>query len=419
VKGRRRVFRPRLTVRVRLTLLYTGLFAACGMILVAVTYGLLAANLPQPSVATGAGIKEPAMSYPVELADKCAKASNDPESDPAIRAKCKAAYQEGIVDGARNQRQATLDQLLRYSLGTLAAVTFLAAVAGWIVAGRVLRPVHRITAAARNASEDHLAARVAMTGPRDELRELADTFDDMLDRLQTAFEGQRRFIANAGHELRTPLTVMRTAVDVVLAKPEPTREELVGMGRDVRAAVCHAQALIDALLTLARTDRGRFGREAVDLATVTEDAIDAAAPGPGVARLHTSLAPAPTSGDPILLERLAANLVDNAVRYNVAGGAVWISTATVDARVVLTVDNTGPVVAPEAVEELFQPFRRLRERTGDGGFGLGLAIVASIAGAHGGDAVAGARPEGGLSVTVSLPARTAGVPGNVAVSLKD
>jgi signal transduction histidine kinase len=389
----------RWTIRVRLTLLYTGLFAACGMILVAITYGLFAGNLPESTAAEVGG-------YPPELAQVCAKVSNDPAAEPALRQKCKAVYVEGLLAGAKNQRQATLDQLLRYSLGTLAAATLLAAAAGWIVAGRVLRPVHRITAAARNASEDHLTARVALTGPRDELRELADTFDEMLDRLQTAFEGQRRFIANAGHELRTPLTVMRTAVDVVLAKPEPTRDELLGMGRDVRAAVGHAQALIDALLTMARTDRGRFGREAVDLATVTEDAIDAAAPVPGTARLHTSLAPAPTSGDPILLEHLAANLVDNAVRYNVPGGAVWIGTATVDSRAVLTVDNTGPVVAPEAVGQLFEPFRRLRERTGDGGFGLGLAIVASIAVAHGGDAIADARPEGGLNVTISLPIRT-------------
>jgi signal transduction histidine kinase len=407
VTGRWRAIRPRLTVRVRLTLLYTGLFAACGVILVAITYGLLAGNLPEPSGSkVGAGASDAKVASTVELAETCAKVSNDPTADPGLRYKCKAAYQEGVLDGAKNQRQATLDQLLRDSLGTLAAVTLLAAVAGWIVAGRVLRPVHRITEAARNASQDDLATRVGMTGPRDELRELADTFDDMLDRLQTAFEGQRRFIANAGHELRTPLTVMRAAVDVVLAKPEPTRDELLGMGRDVRAAVCHSQALIDALLTLARTDRGRFGREAVDLATVTEDAIDAAAPAPASARLHTSLAPALTSGDPILLEHLAANLVDNAVRYNVPGGAVWISTATVDNRVVLTVDNTGPVVAPESVGKLFEPFRRLRERTGDGGFGLGLAIVASIAVAHGGDAVAGARPGGGLSVTVSLPTRT-------------
>jgi signal transduction histidine kinase len=402
-----RAIRPRLTVRVRLTLLYTGLFAACGMILVAITYGLLAGNLPEPSdPKTGTSTADGKVVPATQLAEACAKATTDPKAEPGLAAKCKAAYEEGILEGANTQRQATLDQLLRYSLGTLAAVTLLAAVAGWIVAGRVLRPVHRITAAARDASEDHLATRVALTGPHDELRELADTFDAMLDRLQTAFEVRRRFIANAGHELRTPLTVMRTAVDVVLAKPEPTRAELIGMGRDVRAAVTHAQALIDALLTLARTDRGQIGREAVDLATVTEDAIDAAAPTPGATRLHTSLAPAPTSGDSILLEHLAANLVDNAVRYNVPGGAVWVRTASVGGRVVLTVDNTGPVIAPEAVETLFEPFRRLRERTGDGGFGLGLAIVASIAGAHGGDAVVGARPGGGLSVTVSLPTRT-------------
>jgi signal transduction histidine kinase len=388
--------RPRLTVRVRLTLLYTGVFAACGMILVAITYGLLAGNLPEPSPPKVGPAATDQKTVPAELVLACAKVTTDPEADPNLRSKCKAAYQEGVLEGAKNQRQATLDQLLRYSLGTLAAATLLAAVAGWFVAGRVLSPVHRITA----------AARVGLTGPRDELRELGDTFDEMLDRLQAAFESQRRFIANAGHELRTPLTVMRAAVDVVLAKPEPTRDELLGMGRDVRAAVCHAQALIEALLTLARTDRGQFGREAVDLATVTEDAIDAAAPAHGAARLHTSLGPAPTSGDPILLEHLAANLVDNAVRYNVPGGAVWIRTATVDGRVVLTVDNTGPVVAPEAVGKLFEPFRRLRERTGDDGFGLGLAIVASIAVAHGGDAVAGARPGGGLSVTVSLPSRT-------------
>jgi len=395
-----RSIRPRLTVRVRLTLLYTGLFAACGMILVAITYGLLAGNLPDSTATNTGPDAKSKIESTAELVDACQR-MNDPDADPLLRSKCKAAYQEGLLAGAESQRAATLGQLLRYSLATLAAATLLAAVAGWIVAGRVLRPVHRITAAARGASEDHLEARVALAGPRDELRELADTFDAMLDRLQAAFEDQRRFIANAGHELRTPLTVMRTAVDVVLAKPEPTRAELLGMGGDVRAAVDHAHALIEALLTLARTDRGQLDREAVDLATVAEDAIDATPPGS--ARLHAALGPAVTSGDPILLERLAANLVDNAVRYNVPGGTVWISTSTVDGRVLLTVDNTGPPVAPAAVGSLFEPFRRLRERTGDGGFGLGLAIVASIAAAHGGDARAGARPGGGLSVTVSLP----------------
>ena len=395
-----------MTVRVRLTLLYIGLFTACGAALVAITYGLLAANLPV-SVPAAAGGKAPLTAdrtvLPVGFAENCAKASSDPDAEPGLLDKCKRAYQEGLATGAATQREATLDQLLWLSLGTLAAVTLLAAGAGWLTAGRVLRPVHRITEAARNASEEQLGARLAMTGPRDELRELADTFDDMLDRLQAAFESQRRFIANAGHELRTPLTVMRTAVDVVLAKPEPTRAELLGMGRDVRAAVGHAQALIDALLTMARTERGQAGRETVDLATVTEDAIDAAAPEPGTARLHTSLAAAQTSGDPVLLERLAANLIDNAVRYNISGGAVWITTTTAGTRATLTVENTGPAIDPAAVDQLFQPFRRLNERTGDGGFGLGLAIVASIASAHGGHTTAEARPGGGLTVTVSLP----------------
>ncbi|MEV6304074.1 HAMP domain-containing sensor histidine kinase [Actinoplanes sp. NPDC051861] len=389
----------RFSVRVRLTLLYCGLFAACGVILVVITYGLLASNLPGPAPDKEVTARTTA---PAGFAETCAKASTDPNAEPGLLYKCKAAYEEGLVEGATTQRQATLDQLLRYSLGTLAAVTLLAAVAGWVVAGRVLRPVHRITEAARSASQDHLSTRIAMTGPRDELRELADTFDEMLDRLQYAFEGQRRFIANAGHELRTPLTVMRTAIDVVLAKPEPSRDELLGMGHEVRTAVSHAHALIDALLTLARADRGRIDREPVDLATVAEDAIDAAAP-PG-ARLHISLGPAPTHGDPILLERLAANLLDNAVRYNTPDGTVWITTGSGGGRVELTIDNTGPVIAPESVARLFEPFRRLQDRTGDGGFGLGLAIVASIAAAHGGQASAGVRPGGGLSVTVSLPA---------------
>ena len=375
-------------------LLYSGLFAVCGAILVAVSYGLLAANLSDPV--------KPRTAVPADFVATCARAADDPAPDPSTLRKCKSAYDEGVVSGATSQRDALLDRLLRYSLGALVVVTLLSALVGWIVAGRVLRPIHRITEAARNASEDQLSARLTLTGPHDELRELADTFDQMLDRLQAAFESQRRFIANAGHELRTPLTVMRAAVDVVLAKPEPTRAELVGMGRDVRAGVCQAQALIDALLTLARTDQGRFDRDEVDLATVTEDALHALGAAP--ATLHASLTPALTSGDAILLERLAANLVDNAVRYNVPDGAVWVSTVTVASRAVLTVANTGPIVAPDAVGKLFEPFHRLHERTGDSGFGLGLAIVASIAAAHGGEATAGARPDGGLTVTVSLPA---------------
>jgi signal transduction histidine kinase len=231
---------------------------------------------------------------------------------------CKEAAREAANAGAQDQREATLAHLLRYSLLTLAVATLLAALAGWIVAGRVLRPVHQITKAARTASEHNLAARVSLSGPRDELRELADTFDTMLARLQAAFESQRRFIANAGHELRTPLTVMRATLDVVLAKPAPTPSELRRMGQDVRAAIDHAERLINALLTLARSDRGLTIHEPIDLATVAEDVVDST--DRGDRRLHASLEPAMTSGDPVLLERLVANLVDNALRYNVPTG---------------------------------------------------------------------------------------------------
>ena len=193
-------------------------------------------------------------------------------------------------------------------------VIALAAILGWIFSGRALRPVHQITAAARAASEHNLSARVAPTGPRDELRELAETFDEMLGRLQAAFEGQQRFIANASHELRTPLAVMRATVDVVLGNPDSTPGDLRAMAADIRAAVDHAEHLIGALLILARNERGLTVHEEVDLATVAEDVLDTA--GLGDRRVHATLEPAVISGDPVLAERLIANLVDNAVRYN-------------------------------------------------------------------------------------------------------
>jgi signal transduction histidine kinase len=372
---------PRLTVRARLTLLYTGLFVACGALVVAVTYALVA-GLQHPPAHPGAGCPPP---------------------EP-LRNRCKSAFQEAAALGARIQREATLAHLLRYSLITLAAATLLAAVAGWIAAGRVLRPVQQITQAARTASEDNLSARIALRGPRDELRELADTFDAMLARLQAAFEAQRRFIANAGHELRTPLTVMRTTLDVVLDKPAPAPGELRRMGHDVRAAVGDAEQLIGALLTLARSDRGLTACEPVDLATVAEDVLDAT--DRGDRRLHASLQPAVTSGDPVLLERLAANLIDNALRHNTPGGDLWLTTGTVDGQATLTVANTGPVIAPPALGVLFQPFQRLNGRIASDGFGLGLAIVASITTAHHGTVTAEPRPDGGLTVTVTMPRPT-------------
>jgi signal transduction histidine kinase len=243
--------RSRLTIRVRLTLLYTGLFAVCGAIVVAITYALVWASLPEINDTTPVHTETPA-----DFLNHCLQLLPRTDVEPALRHKCEAVFREGVMAGANGQRDVTLAHLLQYSVITLVAVTILAALAGWIVAGRVLRPVHQITAAARTASERNLSARVALTGPRDELRELADTFDDMLGRLQAAFEGQRRFIANASHELRTPLTVMRATVDVVLAKPAPAPRELFGMGQDIRTAVDQAEALVNALLTLAQTDTG-------------------------------------------------------------------------------------------------------------------------------------------------------------------
>jgi signal transduction histidine kinase len=384
------VSRPRLTVRARLTLLYIGLFAGCGAIIVAVSYTQVA-RLPaqgQTSPSDLAG-----------FAARCRSAELSDHPDPRILAKCAAYFQQ---EGAQSQRDLTLSHLLHYSLITLAVVIALAAVLGWIFAGRALRPVHRITTAARAASEHNLSARVAPTGPRDELRELAETFDDMLGRLQAAFEGQQRFIANASHELRTPLAVMRATVDVVLDDPGSTPGDLRVMAADIRAAVDHAEHLIGALLLLARNERGLTVREKVDLATVAEDVLDVLGV-PAGQRLHTTLEPAVISGDPVLAERLIANLVNNAIRYNLPDGEVWVSTRAVADRSELVVANTGPVVDPADIGRIFQPFERLSDRTSYAGFGLGLAIVASIAAIHGGAATARPRDDGGLSVTVTFP----------------
>ena len=382
--------RPRLTVRARLTLLYTGLFVVCGAIVVAVSYTLVARLEPQ-----GQGQQAPA-----SFLARCRSEELSKHPNGRLLAKCNAYFQ---LQGARHQRDVTLSHLLQYSLITLALVVALAAVLGWIVAGRVLRPVHRITAAARAASERNLSARVALRGPRDELHELAQTFDEMLDRLQTAFDSQRRFIANASHELRTPLAVMRASVDVVLDNPDSTPADLRAMAADIRAAVDHAEHLIGALLILARNERGLIVHDAVDLATVVEDVVDTATLND--LRIHSALKPAVISGDPVLLERLVANLVDNAARYNTSGGDIWISTSTVAANGCLTVESTGTLIGSEDAERIFQPFQRLHDRTSHEGFGLGLTIVASIAAVHSGTAIAHPREAGGLSISVTIPLR--------------
>jgi signal transduction histidine kinase len=389
--------RSHLSARSRLTLLYASLFTLGGAALVVITYVLVAHTLHGTTTTTIPSSVQQAVTQCVDEAQT--------RGTPAagIKIKCGGLYAQGVQAGASSQRSATLAHLLAYALLSLAGATLLAAAAGWIVAGRILRPVHRLTAAARAASEQDLSQRIALQGPRDELRELADTFDTMLERLDRAFTSQRQFIANASHELRTPLTVMRTAIEVVLAKRDPTRDELVSMTVDVRQAVDHSERLIEVLLVLARNDQARALTEPLDLAAIAEDALE----GRTAKRVTTTatLGEAPVTGDGVLLERLINNLLDNAERYNIAGGTVTISTTAHQATSILRVVNTGTVVPADMVERLFLPFTRLDDRTRHDGFGLGLTIVSSIAAVHGGTVHATAVPAGGLDVTVRLPRR--------------
>lgn len=283
--------------------------------------------------------------------------------------------------------------------------------AAWILSGRALRPLHQVTGTAQRLGEKNLAERIRYAGPNDEVAELAATFDAMLDRLGEAFETQKRFVANASHELRTPLAVMRTEVDVTLDDPEADIEEYRRMARVVRDASERANALVDALLVLARSE-AQSGRRLVrkvetDLAAGAQAAVTAMDKEIRrlSVRLSTDLSPAPVVGDPGLLERLAGNLVENAVRYNHLHGEISVETSADREYARLVVSNTGFEVEPADVPGLFEPFRRGgRERTGARGAGLGLAIVRAVCDAHGGTVTAAARDGGGLTVTVTLPA---------------
>jgi signal transduction histidine kinase len=389
--------RRHLSARSRLTLLYTSLFALGGATLVLITYLLVAHTLGSTTTTS----PPPDVKEEIARCVKLGQANGAPAA--GIEKKCGGLYVSGVQAGASAQRSTTLTHLLTYSLLSLAGATLLAAVAGWIVAGRILRPVHRLTAAARAASEQNLSQRIDLRGPRDELRELADTFDTMLERLERAFTSQRQFIANASHELRTPLTVMRTAIDVVLAKPQPTHDELVSMVAEVRQAVDHSERLIEALLVLARNEQARALTDPLDLAAVAEDALDRRT-GDGITTM-TTLNEAPVTGDGVLLERLVANLINNAERYNIPGGTISISTTTDNGASLIRIVNTGQVIPPDQVDRLFLPFTRLDDRTRHDGFGLGLTLVSSIATVHGGTVHATAVPTGGLDITVRLPRR--------------
>jgi len=316
-----------------------------------------------------------------------------------------AAYYAGTVAGMQAQ-QNTLAKLLAFWALGLGVMTVASGGLGWYISGRLLRPVREITETARRASEQHLGERLALTGPRDELKELADTFDDMLERLDAAFATQRRFVANASHELRTPLTVMRTAIDVTLAKPSPTAAQLTDMAVRVRRSIDKAESMIEALLTIAVSDQGKLSTEFTDLATMAEDAIDAAAPT--IERLNlrvdAQLDPAEITGDPQLLERMISNLVDNAVRHNEPGGWIRLRTGRGAAAAYLEIANSGPFIPDDAVPSLFEPFRRMEARTGArDGVGLGLSIARSVVTAHHATVTASSQPAGGLDISVQIP----------------
>ncbi len=399
--------------RLRLTLLYTALFLAGGGALLGITYGLVSNSLqsgpgqvaaPAPSSRQIQECKAEQNKHASSLGGKAQNAAASAEQA------CEKAFLEGALAGQSAQRDHTLNELLAWSLVGLGGLTVASAALGWVMAGRVLRPVHEITEAARRASERHLGERIKLRGPEDELKELADTFDEMLERLDQAFAAQRQFVANASHELRTPLTSMRTAIDVVLAKPNRTPEQLEATAEKVRRSVDQSERIVDALLTLAVSNQGTVTDESLDLSTAADDALDGVADEARAAglRVDTELSAAEVTGSRVLLERLVSNLVENAVVHNVPDGWVRVRAGANNGHAYLEVANSGPVVKDEDLPHLFEPFRRGDARIGSSGVGLGLSIVQAVGEAHGAKVQAVASAGGGLVVSVTMPSRSAG-----------
>jgi signal transduction histidine kinase len=317
----------------------------------------------------------------------------------------KQAERDRLV--AVRQRDVALHELFTKSGIALALMAAVSVLLGWLFAGRVLRPLRTITERAREISASNLNERVALAGPDDELTQLADTFDDLLGRLEASFTAQRQFVANAAHELRTPLTRAQTVGEVALADPAATVDSLRASHARVLAAGRQQERLIEALLTLARSERGLDEREPFDLAAVTATMLHARQREAERRHLyvHATLEPAQTAGDPRLAERLVANLLDNALRYNQPHGRIDVTTTAKAGQAVLSVANSGPPIPPEEVERLFRPFQRLgADRTDQSdGLGLGLAIVHAIASAHHATLSAHAQPGGGLDIEVGFP----------------
>jgi signal transduction histidine kinase len=380
---------PRRTARLRLTVLYGGaVFLAAGATVTAFTYvlyGLLGGHTAHPVLIR-------------ERGNAAAIAAFQPSQV--------AVHVAGLGQVTLEDRQ----QLLIASGVALAVIAMAAAAIGWLIAGRVLRPLRTITAAARRISASSLHERLALTGPDDELKELADTLDSLFTRLEASFDAQRRFAASASHELRTPLTRERTLLQVTLADPAATTGTWQAVSRDLLASNAEQERLIEALLTMASSEASTGERESLDLAAITSTALAAARRA--ISRLglhvHAEIQPAAVDGDPLLVQQLVTNLIGNAVRHNIPDGDIQVATGTSGGHAVLSVANSGRVIPPAEVDRLFQPFQRLGARPArrDGGHGLGLSIVRAIATAHAAAIITQPRPGGGLAIDVTFPPST-------------
>ncbi|CAM5376122.1 sensor histidine kinase [Streptomyces abikoensis] len=395
---RQPVVRPfpwlRPTIRIRLTLLYGGMFLMAGVLLLTIIYLLAADALTQGN------------QLPFRILNANVETSASCRSLPQGSATNSDAFMNGLRLCMEHQRAIALDGLLKRSLLALLGLAVIAFAFGYAMAGRVLSPLGKMTRTARRVAATDLSRRIELGGPEDELKELSDTFDEMLDRLERAFTAQQRFVANASHELRTPLAINRTLLEVTLSDPGAP-PEIHQLGKTLLATNERSEQLVEGLLLLARSDNEIVDRKPVDLAEVASRALDqtrSEAQDKGV-ELRGTRQPAVVQGNGVLLERIALNLVQNAVRYNAPDGWVEVTTEAQPGRAVLVVENTGPVVPAYELDNIFEPFRRLRtERTGsDKGVGLGLSIVRSVARAHGGRITAEPREGGGLIMRVVLP----------------
>lgn len=382
-----------MSVRLRLTLLYGLLFFIAGLVLLVFLYGLLNRSLDPAEPMrpfNNPGQQQGQRGGPPQ--------DSDEEDDRPIA--------ERLADARREERLGALRQVRVQGGLALLATGGGAVLLGWVVAGRVLSPIRDITLHAQQASDKTLDQRIDLRGPEDELKELADTIDGMLDRLQNAFESQRRFSAEASHELRTPLAIMRAEADVALASPDATARETALAGAIV-AAVDRSERLIDGLLALARSESSLRDHDQVDLAELVGNVVGEQVRAADLAgiELDLTLDPAVVLGDRALLWRLVGNLIENGIRYGVRGGWLDIRVGTRDGFAELVVANNGRVIPAAQVERLFEPFARGDQaRLAASGHGLGLAIVRSVTDAHNGTVAALANPDGGLTVTVRIPA---------------